>query len=221
MASIIANQFEKRYGAMCRAEYPNLGREALATALARRQPPIVVSHGALRQWINRRSIKPADAVTVTSVQELEEKYGALVKSLAAEHATAYKLCQALRAQTPPVYCSDGIAKGWFKKYGTILQRIDTAGHLELHCGSRIREADKATLDAPELKVWLHTALSVDVSVSTCQVWRTKDWSSSGKLLSMYDVEEKLGERLRLPQYADCFTEDGAAGMAETLSLIHI
>ena len=173
MAKITAPQFEKRYGSLVRAEYAEItGREALRTALAARQPPICVSDGVLRQWLKRKSIKPADAITISSGDELQDKYGALVKTLAAEHATAYKLCQALRAQTPPVYCSDGIAKGWFKKYGTILQRIDTAGHLELHCGSRIREHDKAQLEAPDLKVWLQTALSVDASVSTCQVWRT-------------------------------------------------
>ena len=168
MAAITAQQFEKRYGAMCRAEYPDLGGRALVTALAKRQPPIVVSFGVLEQWIKRKSMKPADAITVSSAEELQEKYGALVKGLVVLHPTAYKLCQALRSQSPAVYCSDGIAKQWMKKYGTVLKCIDTAGHLELHCGSRIREDNKAGLIAPELKVWLQTSLSVDASVSTCQ-----------------------------------------------------
>ena len=110
MAAITAPQFEKRYGSMCRAEYPDLGSRTLCTALAARQPPIVVSRGVLEQWLKRKSIKPADAITVSSVDELHEKYGALVKGLVVVHATAYKLCQALRSQTPAVYCSDGIAK---------------------------------------------------------------------------------------------------------------
>ena len=109
MANITPPQFGKRYGAMCRAEYPDLSSWALCTALGARQPPIVVSRGVLEQWM-KRSIKPADAITVTSTQELEEKYGAVVKVLVVHNATAYKLCQALRTQSPPVYCSDGIAK---------------------------------------------------------------------------------------------------------------
>ena len=164
MAKITEPQFEKRYGSLVRAEYADLNDRALLTALAARQPPIVVSRGVLQAWMKRRSIKPADAITVSSADQLQEKYGAVVKSLVVQHPTAYKPCQALKSQTPAIYCSDGIAKGWFKKYGTVLQCIDTAGHLELHCGSRIREHNKADLEAPELKVWLQTALSVDASV---------------------------------------------------------
>ena len=188
---------------MRRAEYPDAGYEALRTVLLQRQPPIDVSHGVLRQWLKRKSIKPADAITVSGADELQEKYGALVKGLVVVHATAYRLCQALRSESPAVYCSDGIAKQWFKKYGAVLQCINSAGHLELICGGRIRENDKGLLDAPELKVWLQTALSVDVSVSTCQTWRTKEWSTSGKLLSIDAVEQEIGDRLRLPQYKDC------------------
>ena len=81
MASLIANQFEKRYGAMCRAEYPDLGCRALLTALGARQPPIVVSKGALEQWMKRRNIKPANAITVSSANELQEKYGAVVTKI--------------------------------------------------------------------------------------------------------------------------------------------
>ena len=79
MATITANQFEKRYGAMCRAEYPeHTGHEALRTVLLQRQPPVDVSLGVLRQWL-KISIKLADAITVSSTKELEEKYGAVVR----------------------------------------------------------------------------------------------------------------------------------------------
>jgi hypothetical protein len=214
--AITALQFEKRYGAMCRGEYSEYsGCDALRTVLLKRQPPIDVPVGVLRLWL-KRSVKPADAITVSSTKELQEKYGAVVKLLATEHATAYKLCQALRSQTPAVYCSDGIAKEWIKKYGSELKYINSAGHLELHCGVRIREDDKASLQAPDLKVWLQTALAVDASVSICQTWRTKDWSTSGKLLSIDAVEEDIGDRLRLPQYKDRFTEVDAPIMAEVL-----
>ena len=110
MATITAPQFEKRYGAMCRAEYPGYtGHEALRTVLLQRQQPIDVPGGVLRQWL-KRTVKPPGAITVSSTKELDEKYGAVVRLLVATHATAYKLCQALRTQTPAVYCTDGIAK---------------------------------------------------------------------------------------------------------------
>ena len=201
---------------MIRAEYPDLGYGALQTALAGRQPPIVVSHGALRQWVKRR-VKSADAITVSSADDLQEKYGALVKSLVLENATAYEVCQALRSQTPPISCTDGIAKGWFKKYGASLKCIDTAGHLELHCGSRIREDDKASLEAPQFRAWLQTELLVDASVSTCQTWRIKDWSTSGKLLSIDAVEEAIGARLRLDQYKQNFIADAFNTMVQVLA----
>ncbi len=114
MATFSAAQFEKRYGAMCRAEYSeHTGRKALRAVLLQRHPPIDVL-GVLAQWL-KRSVKPADAITASSTKELEEKYGAVVRLLVAEHATAYKLCKALRSQTPAVYCTDGIAKEWIKQ----------------------------------------------------------------------------------------------------------
>ena len=94
MASITAAQFERRHGELVRTQYAEYtGHEALRTVLLRRHPPIDVPSCVLHQWL-KRSMKPADAVTVTSTKELEEKDGAVVKSLAKEHATAYKLCQA-------------------------------------------------------------------------------------------------------------------------------
>ena len=152
MVGITAAQFQKRYGHLVRAEYAeHTGYGALRTVLLQRHPPIDVPFGALRQWL-KRSVKPADAIAVSRADELQEKYGDLVKGLVLVHATAYRLCQALRAQSPAVYCSVSIAKQWLKKNGTKLQCINTAGHLELMFGARIREDDKARLDAPQLKV---------------------------------------------------------------------
>ena len=83
-------------------------------------------------------------------------------------------------------------------------------------GARIREEDKAQLLTPQLKVWLQTTLLVEASISTCNTWRTKDWSASCKLFSIEVVEQEIGERLRLPQYNDLFTEDLAPTMADLL-----
>ena len=54
------------------------------------------------------------------------------------------------------------------------------------------------------------------SESTCQTWRTRDWPSSGKLLTIDALERELGDRLRLPQYAHRFTQVDAPSMAEVL-----
>ena len=111
---------------------------------------------------------------------------------------------------------DGIAKQWLKKYGAEPQYINSVGRLELFCGVRIHENEKHLLQAPELKVWLQTVLSVEAAVSTCQTWRTRDWSSSGKLLSIEAVERNIGDRVRLPQYTKLFTEDEAPVLVEAL-----
>ena len=92
MPVITSAEFEDRYGAVVRPEYSGyIGREALRTVLGQRQPPIVVSGGVLRQWLNKSS-KPPGAVTVSSTVELQDKYGAVVKLLAGKHAAAYLLC---------------------------------------------------------------------------------------------------------------------------------
>ena len=125
---------------------------------------------------------------VSSSAELQEKYGDVVAVLAEENPSSHKLCQALKRRTPPVYVTDGVAKEWFKHHRGDLEYINSAGHLELICGARIREDETTTgMDPEALRVWLRTNLSVDAAVSTCQTWRLRDWSTSGKLLSILDV----------------------------------
>ena len=59
-------------------------------------------------------------------------------------------------------------------------------------------------------------MSVDVSAVTCRTWQSADWSSSGKLLSIADVEYQLGGRLRLPVYASSFSASEAEKLAASL-----
>ena len=133
---------------------------------------------------------PEDAVQVSTSGDLQEQYGDVLQQLAEEHSSAYKLCRALRKLTPPVFVTDGVATEWFKRYRGDLQYINSAGHLELICGARIREDETTTgMQAEALRVWLRQNLSVEAAVSTCQTWRLKDWSSAGKLLSIMDVEQ--------------------------------
>ena len=58
--------------------------------------------------------------------------------------------------------------------------------------------------------WLMSEAKVSVPVRICQYWLSKDWSSSGKLLTIEAVEEACGERLRLPQYSGQFGDDDQA-----------
>ena len=96
--------------------------------------------------------------------------------------------------------------------------INSAGHLELKYGDRIREhAEAATLEAAELRVWLRTVLKVDASEQTCKTWRVRSWSTAGRLMSMHDIEHSIGDRLRLPQYREHFGEEACVSLAAALS----
>lgn len=68
-----------------------------------------------------------------------------------------------------------------------------------------------------LLTWLMSEAKVSVPCRICQHWLTKDWSSSGKLLTIEAVEEACGERLRLRQYSGQFANDEQAqSMSEIL-----
>ena len=69
---------------------------------------------------------------------------------------------------------------------------------------------KDMTDGQALQQWLRTELSVSAAVNVCQKWLSTSWSSSGVLLSPEVVEETLGERLRLMQYRNSFSDDAEA-----------
>ena len=95
---------------------------------------------------------------------------------------------------------------------------NSAGQLELKYGDRIREhAEAVTLEAAELRVWLRTVLKVDASEQTCRTWRVRSWSTAGRLMSIYDIEHSIGDRLRLPQYREHFEEEACVSLAADLS----
>ena len=121
MAGITAAEFEEIYGVLTRSEYPEFTRErALSKVLARREPPVIVSDGVLRVWLNK--YKPTDAVTVTSIQDLQDMYGDVVKNLVTEHGSPYKLAKALRTtQAPPIIISISMAGQWIKTFGKLLK----------------------------------------------------------------------------------------------------
>ena len=119
----------------------------------------------------------------------------------------------LRFQEPPVFATRAAVAAWQRKYGTI-RTLESAGHLELQYGERIREA--GLQDASALRDWLAGTVSVRASLRTCQKWISTDWSTSGKLLTPRAVEEAAGGQLRLAEYADRLAADANA-LAEVLA----
>ena len=116
MAELTAAQFEQSYGDLVRSEYPDVIRErALSNVLVAREPPVIVPDGVLRVWLRKHKSR---GVTVSSIQELQEKYGDVLRVLLPAHNTAYKLAKALRTtQAPPVIISDRMVGLWIKTFG--------------------------------------------------------------------------------------------------------
>ena len=214
---LTAVQFEAQYGDLVRLDFSEyITSRTLLTALGERDPPIRVSRGVLDVWLTKQAAPP-DVVSVSTAAELDEKYGAIVRPLAATHASSYKLSRAMLGATPPLRITDGVAKQWLQRYGQHLQYINSAGHLELRCGDRIRTSETTDgMDAAALRLWLRANVAVDVSEVTCKTWRSSEWSSSGKLLSIAEVERCIGARLRLPAHAASFTAVGADALVVSL-----
>ena len=62
----------------------------LKGALEARRPPIQVSEALLKVWFAKYRL-PDGALTVSSADELQEKYGSILPDLAASHPSAYRL----------------------------------------------------------------------------------------------------------------------------------
>ena len=92
----------------------------------------------------------------TYFQDLQEKCGYFLGVLASEHASSYRLGRALKLRAPPVFATDAVLKEWFKRY-LDADPINSAGHLELKYGDRVREhVETRSMDAAGLRVWLRT-----------------------------------------------------------------
>ena len=217
---LTAANFQERYGALVSqhfAEYTTA--RTLRVALAKRNPPIVVTDGMLKVWFANFRL-PTDAVKVSSAEELHSKYGDILPALAVQNPTAYRLSKVLKARTPPLFVPDEVIKQWFRRYFEA-EPVNSAGHLELKYGDRIREdAQAATFQAAELRAWLRTVLKVDASERTCQTWRVRTWSTANRLMSIYDIEQAIGDRLRLLQYREQFGEELYESLAVALSEGH-
>ena len=116
-----------------------------------REPPIPVTVGTVKQWWLKYRVSEG-SIRLTSAAELEQQYGATIKHYVTEYPSAFKLCAALRARDPPICIDDRIAKDWLKMHSdTVL--VHSAGHLEMHCGDRIR-GNMPFNSAESLASWL-------------------------------------------------------------------
>ncbi len=98
-----------------------------------------------------------------------------------------------------------------------MKDINNAGHLELRYGDALRAGCSETT-SEGVRQWMVDNHSVRVSARTCEAWRSRDWSTAGRLLRGEDVEAEVGERLRLAQYRGCFADAAAVGLlAEQLA----
>ena len=206
-----ADTFEQKYGALVRREYGDISTAYLLDkALCKQKPPVCMTQGLLKQWFLKYASKRtsasavATAISISSRNELEEKYGHSLSTMAEQYPTAFKLCAAFKKLTPPVSLPAQVAKEWFKRNCATLKYIGKAGDLEVHCGARIREGGGRSMSADCLRKWLREAVAVDVSEVTCKTWLSKDWSSDGSLRSVYEIEDGIGDLLRAEQYKEAF-----------------
>jgi hypothetical protein len=187
----------------------------LHIALVRSYPGLCVTSACVKTWWDLCKVGN-EHLRITSMQELEDKHGDLIRPLAVENKTSFKLCKAMRDMDPPIYVIDSIARSWLRKHGPHgeVRHIASAGSLEMQYGDRIREECIIDIDSDLLSSWLYKSLSVCAPRRVCQKWLDTDWSSSGHFLSPISVEESMGDRLRLKEFAHMFND---ADMAQVLS----
>ena len=138
--------------------------------------------------------------SASNAADFQEKFGQLATPLVEQYNTAYKLTGALRKLDPPVFITDGVAKQWLAKYHS-MRRITVPAQVELECGERIRaHKPVAQWSAEDLVSWLSTSLSVVVTLRVAQDFLAAQWGGDGMLFLPEQVEELLGNRLRLEEY---------------------
>ena len=148
---LTAALFQERYGNLVSEHFAQYTTaRTLRVALSERQPPIIVTDGMLKIWFDKFRL-PSDAVTVSSAEELHIMYGDILPALAAQNPTVYRLMRVLKARTPPLYVSDAVLRQWLLRYFDA-EPVNSAGHLELKYGDRIREhAEAVSFEAAELR----------------------------------------------------------------------
>ena len=212
-----ADTLEQKYGSVLREPpYSDAGTpRQLFRMLEQQKPRDKISEGVCKSWFGKYLV--ARESSANTAQEFEERYGDRARPLIEEHNSAYKLTKALLALDPPVCISDQVAKTWLSSYQG-LRHFETAGQLESEFGERIRsEKPEDVASAHQLLTWVSKQYSIRVSLRVAQNWMTAKWGRGNVLYTPEDVEESLGERLRLPQFRVQFESDaGAEVLSERL-----
>ena len=109
------------------------------------------------------------------------------------------------------------AKTWLLQYQGV-RRLDTAGQLESEFGARIRQERPHDVESVyQLVQWIYKQYSINVSVRVAQNWQVGTWGRDSGLYTPEEVEDALGDRLRLAQHAHLFQSDvSAQSLSETL-----
>ena len=149
---LTAALFQERYGSVVSEHFAQYTTaRTLRVALSQRKPPIIVTDGMLKVWFANFRL-PSGAVSVSSAEELDRRYGDILPALAAHNPSPFRLQRCLKTRDPPLYVPDGVLKQWFARCFDAVP-INSAGHLELKYGDRIRQdGEAATFEAADLRV---------------------------------------------------------------------
>ena len=223
MAKLNADELESRHGPLLRSESCRcMKQRELFNFLTSTKYRVNVTEQTVRYWINKYR-GTAGSLFVGSVTELEQKYGDNIRE---DHSgvNGYgRLITALSQRSPPLKITARVARLWLERFGGAgsgVSEVLNSGHLELRFGQAIRERASAAdrSDGKLLSKWLLQDQRVNAKDRVCQAWLDKDWSTSNKLLAIQQVEENLGQRLRLAEYEHRFgTADGSRLLSEELA----
>ena len=107
---LTAKLFQERYGDLVSEHFSQYTTAyTLRVALSQRKPPIIVTDGMLKIWFAKFRLA-SDAVTVSSAEELNTRYGDFLPAFAAPNHSAYRLMRVLKGRTPPLYVSEEVLK---------------------------------------------------------------------------------------------------------------
>ena len=129
--ALTSKQLQESHGELLREEYADVDSAYLLhRALTGRGPPIRTSYAAEKTWFAKYRVNTGDQCA-KNAEELDEKYGDILRASAVENSSSYKLRSALRCRDPPSYLADGLAKQWLKKYH--LGNVEWQGRGTPHC----------------------------------------------------------------------------------------
>ena len=154
----------------CDAASPYYLHKALQTLV-----PNGITIGAVKTWWDvYRTVEGVDRIG--SAQELQDMHGDSIAHMAQECKTPFKLCAKLRKRQPPIFISNSIAKQWLKDFGIgDTKRIESAGHLQMECGEKLRE-NMPFVSSEEVSSFLLRELQIVCAPCICRAWMDREGS---------------------------------------------